>query len=100
MGECGVRGGYAEIVNMDPGVMAMLQKSISAKLCPPVLGQVGIQIERQNRQSFVYKICFHLGDSPINSTSNFPPDLILYVNLNFVAMQFFKTWLLKHYAIP
>jgi len=39
MGECGMRGGYAEIVNMDTGVMAMLQKSISAKLCPTVLGQ-------------------------------------------------------------
>jgi len=39
MGECGIRGGYAEVVNMDPGVMAMLQKSISAKLCPTVLGQ-------------------------------------------------------------
>jgi alanine transaminase len=25
---------------MDPDVMAMLQKSISAKLCPTVLGQV------------------------------------------------------------
>merc|ERR1719291_210653 len=32
MGECGIRGGYAEVINMDPGVMAMLQKSISAKL--------------------------------------------------------------------
>merc|ERR1719318_2234915 len=39
MGECGIRGGYAEVVNMDPEVMAMLQKSISAKLCPTVLGQ-------------------------------------------------------------
>merc|ERR1719189_1623118 len=39
MGECGMRGGYAEIVNMDPSVMAMLQKSISARLCPTVLGQ-------------------------------------------------------------
>merc|ERR1712029_1191596 len=39
MGECGIRGGYAEVVNMDPGVMAMLQKSISAKLCPTTLGQ-------------------------------------------------------------
>ena len=39
MGECGIRGGYAEIVNMDTTVMAMLQKSISAKLCPTVLGQ-------------------------------------------------------------
>ena len=40
MGECGIRGGYAEIVNMDTSVMAMLQKSISARLCPTVLGQV------------------------------------------------------------
>lgn len=39
MGECGIRGGYAEVVNMEPGVMAMLQKSISAKLCPTVIGQ-------------------------------------------------------------
>ena len=39
MGECGIRGGYAEVINMDPGVMAMLQKSISARLCPTVLGQ-------------------------------------------------------------
>merc|ERR1712071_357564 len=39
MGECGIRGGYAEVVNMDTGVMAMLQKSISAKLCPTVIGQ-------------------------------------------------------------
>ena len=42
MGECGIRGGYAEVVNMDVGVMAMLQKSISAKLCPTVLGQVKV----------------------------------------------------------
>merc|ERR1719333_284847 len=39
MGECGIRGGYAEVVNMDPDVKAMLMKSISAKLCPTVLGQ-------------------------------------------------------------
>jgi len=39
MGECGMRGGYAEVVNMDDDVMALLQKSISAKLCPTVLGQ-------------------------------------------------------------
>jgi len=39
MGECGIRGGYAEVINMDPEVMAMYQKSISAKLCPTVVGQ-------------------------------------------------------------
>ena len=40
MGECGFRGGYAEIVNLLPDVKAILLKSISAKLCPPILGQV------------------------------------------------------------
>ncbi|KAL4226041.1 glycerol-3-phosphate O-acyltransferase 2 [Mactra antiquata] len=42
MGECGFRGGYAEIVNLQPDVKAILLKSISAKLCPPILGQVVI----------------------------------------------------------
>lgn len=42
MGECGFRGGYAEIVNFQPDIMAILLKSISAKLCPPILGQVVI----------------------------------------------------------
>ena len=37
-------GGYAEIVNMDSGVMAMLQKSISAKLCPTVIGQACMDV--------------------------------------------------------
>lgn len=40
MGECGLRGGYAEIINLDPSVKAMYLKSISAKLCPTTLGQV------------------------------------------------------------
>ena len=40
MGECGIRGGYAELCNLDPAVNAMLNKSISAKLCPTVVGQV------------------------------------------------------------
>lgn len=44
MGECGLRGGYAEIVNMDPKVMAILLKSISAMLCPTVLGQVVMDV--------------------------------------------------------
>ncbi|XP_042242698.1 alanine aminotransferase 2-like isoform X2 [Homarus americanus] len=39
MGECGLRGGYAEIVNLDPQVKTMYLKSISAKLCPTTLGQ-------------------------------------------------------------
>uniref|UniRef100_A0A2Z5RE46 alanine transaminase n=1 Tax=Reticulitermes speratus TaxID=60591 RepID=A0A2Z5RE46_9NEOP len=39
MGECGLRGGYTEVVNLEPDVKAMLFKSISAMLCPTVLGQ-------------------------------------------------------------
>uniref|UniRef100_A0A5S6QBY0 alanine transaminase n=1 Tax=Trichuris muris TaxID=70415 RepID=A0A5S6QBY0_TRIMR len=42
MGECGLRGGYAEIVNMDPDVFAQFKKSISAKLCSSVLGQIAV----------------------------------------------------------
>ncbi|XP_043479458.1 alanine aminotransferase 1 [Leptopilina heterotoma] len=43
-GECGLRGGYAEIVNLEPAVMAVLMKSISAMLCPTVLGQVAMDV--------------------------------------------------------
>ena len=44
MGECGTRGGYDVVVNMDPEVLAMLQKSISAKLCPTVKGQTCMDV--------------------------------------------------------
>ena len=44
MGECGIRGGYAELCNIDPGVLAMLNKSISAKLCPTVIGQACMDV--------------------------------------------------------
>ncbi|XP_025833197.1 alanine aminotransferase 2-like, partial [Agrilus planipennis] len=40
MGECGLRGGYVEVVNMNPMVKAMYLKAISAMLCPTVLGQI------------------------------------------------------------
>ncbi|XP_072306802.1 alanine aminotransferase 2-like [Eucyclogobius newberryi] len=39
MGECGFRGGYMEIINMDPEVKAQLTKLVSVRLCPPVPGQ-------------------------------------------------------------
>ena len=44
MGECGLRGGYAEVLNLEPDVKAMLFKCISAMLCPTVLGQVCLDI--------------------------------------------------------
>lgn len=39
MGECGFRGGYMEVINMDPEVQAQLSKLVSVRLCPPVPGQ-------------------------------------------------------------
>lgn len=42
MGECGLRGGYVEVVNLDPEVKRVLLKSVSAKLCSSVLGQAAM----------------------------------------------------------
>ncbi|XP_063155845.1 alanine aminotransferase 1 isoform X2 [Candoia aspera] len=40
MGECGFRGGYMEVINMDPEVQQQLTKLVSVQLCPPVTGQI------------------------------------------------------------
>lgn len=57
MGECGIRGGYAELINVDPTVMQLLRKSISAMLCPTVLGQVVMDVvtntPKPNEPSYV-----------------------------------------------
>ncbi|KAJ8715840.1 hypothetical protein PYW08_013125 [Mythimna loreyi] len=42
MGECGLRGGWMELVNLDPDVQANLYKAISAMLCPTTLGQTAV----------------------------------------------------------
>ncbi|KAL7857522.1 hypothetical protein SRHO_G00164210 [Serrasalmus rhombeus] len=39
MGECGFRGGYMEVVNLDPEVKVQLTKLVSVRLCPSVPGQ-------------------------------------------------------------
>lgn len=44
MGECGIRGGYCELINLDPAVRAMFQKSLSAQLCPTTVGQAAIDV--------------------------------------------------------
>ncbi|ESO98440.1 hypothetical protein LOTGIDRAFT_114341 [Lottia gigantea] len=44
MGECGFRGGYCEVINLDPDVKAMLLKSISAKLCSSIAGQAVMDV--------------------------------------------------------
>lgn len=44
MGECGFRAGYMEVVNMDPAVQQQLNKLISVRLCPPVTGQILLDV--------------------------------------------------------
>ncbi|KAM4641487.1 alanine aminotransferase 2-like isoform 1-T1 [Discoglossus pictus] len=44
MGECGFRGGYMEVVNMDPAVKQQLTKLVSVRLCAPVPGQVVLDV--------------------------------------------------------
>jgi glutamate--glyoxylate aminotransferase len=41
-GECGLRGGYMELHNMDPNVLDELYKVASINLCPNVPGQVAL----------------------------------------------------------
>ena len=58
MGECGIRGGYAEVCNVDSQVKAMLLKSISAKLCPTVIGQVFIYYTMISSLVVFNKLCW------------------------------------------
>ena len=41
-GECGRRGGFLEIVNVDEKVLEQVYKISSVGLCPPLSGQVGV----------------------------------------------------------
>lgn len=43
-GECGMRGGYVELINLDPIVRQMYEKLISAQLCPTTLGQAALDV--------------------------------------------------------
>jgi len=40
LGECGLRGGYFELMNFDPDVQAQLLKLVSIGLCSNTLGQI------------------------------------------------------------
>ncbi|XP_065758549.1 alanine aminotransferase 1 isoform X1 [Muntiacus reevesi] len=44
LGECGFRGGYVEVVNMDAAVKQQMQKLRSVRLCPPTPGQVLLDV--------------------------------------------------------
>lgn len=41
-GECGRRGGYFELTNFSPEVIALIYKMVSIGLCPSVSGQIGV----------------------------------------------------------
>ncbi|XP_068457679.1 alanine aminotransferase 2 isoform X2 [Clinocottus analis] len=43
-GECGFRGGYMEVLNMDPQVEAQLVKLLSVRLCPSLPGQAAMDV--------------------------------------------------------
>ncbi|KTF82368.1 hypothetical protein cypCar_00022786 [Cyprinus carpio] len=43
-GECGFRGGYMEVINMDPEVKAQMVKLLSVRLCPPLAGQAAMDV--------------------------------------------------------
>ncbi|XP_065916025.1 alanine aminotransferase 1-like [Dysidea avara] len=44
VGECGIRGGYMEMVGVDQLVMDELEKYMSARLCPNTTGQVLVDL--------------------------------------------------------
>merc|ERR1712146_834342 len=44
LGECGMRGGYYEAVNIDPQVMDELYKVASVSLCSNLTGQVMVEL--------------------------------------------------------
>lgn len=43
-GECGRRGGYFELTNINPDVVEQIYKMASVTLCPPVTGQIGVDL--------------------------------------------------------
>ena len=44
IGECGRRGGYFELTNMDPAAQDQIYKLASISLCPAVQGQIMVDL--------------------------------------------------------
>nr|XP_015812279.2 alanine aminotransferase 1 isoform X1 [Nothobranchius furzeri] len=44
IGECGLRTGYVELVNLDPSVLKLLDNLFSTNSCAPVLGQLTLDL--------------------------------------------------------
>lgn len=43
-GECGKRGGYFELTNIDPAVKEQIYKTLSISLCPNITGQLTVDL--------------------------------------------------------
>ncbi|XP_061694722.1 alanine aminotransferase 1-like [Syngnathoides biaculeatus] len=44
LGECGLRGGYVELVNVDPAVMPYVRRMFHLVSNPPVAGQIALEL--------------------------------------------------------
>ncbi|XP_077374964.1 alanine aminotransferase 1 [Festucalex cinctus] len=44
LGECGLRGGYVELLNMDPDIMPYVQQLFNLVTCTPVTGQIALEL--------------------------------------------------------
>ena len=67
-GECGLRGGYVHMMNFNQGVMREFTKSLTAKLCPSILGQVSKSgcAHLSKNLKFFFEICL------LSINSHFP----------------------------
>jgi alanine transaminase len=45
LGECGLRGGYVELHNFQPEVVAMIHKLQTIRLCPNSIGQIAMDLK-------------------------------------------------------
>jgi glutamate--glyoxylate aminotransferase len=68
-GECGLRGGYMELHNMDPEVLDELYKIASINLSPNTPGQIslGLMVNPPKEGDASYKLFKHEKDSLLNS---------------------------------
>lgn len=57
---CGLRGGYCELTNFDPGVQAQLYKCLSARLCSSLLGQVICIVAPFTLGTYGFQVISHL----------------------------------------
>merc|ERR1712088_577575 len=93
MGECGIRGGYAEVVNMDPDVKAMLMKSISAKLCPTVIGQWRDSPAKSSRGPCMLFHAFICRQRPLQRPNKWVKHQMCFMHSNFWRTRAFASYL-------